>query len=118
MTQNKEFLFPLFEAHVRVLADAASIHIEGLPDGPDTLPLPSLYKNGIRAIYNLMESMVPLLSCICISGIWDVREAHPFTAFDIWIQQETEEGFYLPMASALSLFRENGIPYYHRPLNA
>lgn len=118
MTQKKDFLFPLFEAHVHLLADDTSIHIEGLPDGPDTLPLPSLYKNGIRAIYNLLETMVPLLSCICISGIWDVRKNVPFTAFDLWIQQETEEGFYLPMASALSLFRENGIPYYHHPLNA
>ena len=117
MTQKKDFLFPRFEAHVRVLADATSIQIEGLPQGPDSLSIPPLYRRGIKAIYNLMESMVPHISCICISGIWDMREPRPLTAFDIWVQQDTEEGFYLPMASALSLFRENGIPYYHHPVN-
>ena len=116
MAAFNDYLFPLNEAHVRLSYDGESIHIDGLPEGPDTLILPELYHRGIRAVYNLLESMAPQISCISISGIWFSQQpSAPFEAFDIWLQQQ-DEGFYLPMATASTLFRDNGIPYYHKPL--
>lgn len=116
MTSFNDYLFPLNEAHVRLNYDGENIHLDGLPDGPDTLILPELYQRGLRAVYNLLESMVPDLSCISVSGIWfSQHPSSPFVAFDTWIQRD-EEGFYLPAASSASLFRENGIPFFHKPL--
>ena len=108
-------LFTLNEDHVRLSFDGEAFQLEGLAEGPDTVILPELYERGIRALYNLLESRVPQLRRICISGIWFFRQpSQPFEAFDIWLQPQ-DEGFYLPMATSASLFRENGIPYYHKP---
>lgn len=116
MATFNNYLFPLNEAHVRLSYDGETFHLDGLAEGPDTVILPELYQRGIRALYSLLETMVPHLSCISISGIWLLQQpSQPFEAFDIWVQQQ-EEGSYLPMDTASSLFSENGIPYYHRPL--
>ena len=116
MTQFNDYLYPLNEAHVRLFYDGDTFHLDGLPAGLETAELPELYRRGMSAIYNLLESMAPGLSCISVSGVWFHQQTpDPFVAYAIWLQQESE-GFYLPMASSASLFRENGIPYFHKPL--
>jgi hypothetical protein len=115
MAHFNDYLFPLNEAHVRLNYDGDTFHLDGMPDVPDHFVLPELYQRGIRALYNLLESMVPQISCISISGIWFTRQTVPFEAFDIWLEMP-DQGFYLPMATSASLFRENGIPYFHKPL--
>ena len=116
MTQFNNYLYPLNEAHVRLYYDGDSYHLDGLPAGHESVELPETCRRGMSAIFSLLESMVPGLSCISVSGIWFHRQSpDPFVAYDIWLQQDTE-GFYLPMASSASLFRENGIPYFHKPL--
>ena len=116
MTQMSNYLYPLHEAHVRITCDGNSIHLDGLPMGPDTIILPPYYQSGLYAIFHILEAMVPAMRCISILGIWteapEAGEA-PFCAFDLWIQSDEREGYYLPMASAASLFSNNGIPYYH-----
>ena len=68
------------------------------------------------AIFNLLESMLPALSCIGLMGVWfDEEDENPLVVFSIWVQQENE-GFYLQMGTAATLLRENGIPYFHRPI--
>lgn len=115
MTQFNDYLYPLNEAHVRLLYDGDSFHLDGLPAGYEAAELPEIYRRGMSAIYNLLESMAPDISCISVAGVWFHQQASdPFVAFDLWLQQGTE-GFYLPMASSASLFRENGIPYFHKP---
>ena len=113
MSIVNDYLFSLTEAHVRLTCDGLTLHSDGLPDGPDSLPLPKTLCSGLCQIYFLLERMLPSLSCISVSGIWDTQGAVPFRAFDIWLQTE-EGGFYLPMASATCLFSDNGIPYYHK----
>lgn len=116
MTQFNDYLYPMNEAHVRLLFDGDTYHLDGMPAGQQAAGLPEHYRRGLSAVYGLLENMVPGLSCICVAGIWFHRqEKDPLVAFDIWLQMESE-GFYLPMASAASLFRENGIPYFHKPL--
>ena len=113
-----DYLFPLNEAHVRLNCDGDSLHLDGLPDGPDSVSLPELYRRGLRAAYNVLESLLPGLTCISVLGIWFAADAaSPFVAFDLWVQRGGE-GFYLPMATSASLFQENGIPYFHQPLFA
>ena len=108
----------LQEAHVRITCDGNAIHLDGLPMGPDTFTLPPYYQSGLYAIFHLLEAKVPAMLCISILGIWretpETKDA-PFFAFDLWIQNDQREGFYLPMESAASLFSRNGIPYYHQP---
>jgi hypothetical protein len=97
MASFNDYLYPLDEAHVRLSYNGDSFHLDGL-DGPDNLLLPELYQRGLRALYNLLESMAPQLTCVCVSGIWFSQSTtSPFVAFDIWLQQE-EEGFYLPFS--------------------
>ena len=116
MARMKDYLFPLNEAHVRLNFDGEALHLDGLPEGPDSVTLPEVYRRGLLALYNLLESLVPGLSCISVLGVWFAgAEASPFVAFDLWAQREGE-GFYLPMATSASLFQENGIPYFHKPL--
>lgn len=114
-----DYLYPLYEAHVRLTCDGNALHADGLPQGPDSLPLPAFYRAGVFAIYHILEAMLPSILCISIMGIWSQKQESteaPFCAFDLWIQCDENEGFYLPMASAASLFSNNGIPYYHQPL--
>ena len=114
-----DYLYPLYEAHVRLLHDGSALHIDGLPAGPDSLPMPAYYRTGMQAIFHILEAMLPELTAISVLGIWtDKEEAKdtPFCAFDLWVQVSKTEGFYLPMDSAASLFCNNGIPYYHKPL--
>lgn len=116
MSSFNDYLFPLHEAHAHLTYDGESFHLDGLPNGVDSVVLPELYKRGISAIYNLLEKVIPQLSGIYITGMWfSQQRTAPFEAFDLWVQQG-EEGFYLPMATASTLFRDNGIPYYHKPL--
>lgn len=119
MTRLNDYLYPLYEAHARLVCDGKALHIEGLPNGPDSLTLPSFYTSGIFSIFHILEAMIPSLAGISILGIWTEREEEkdaPFCAFDLWIQSSENEGFYVPMTSAASLFSNNGIPYYHKPL--
>lgn len=114
----KDYLYPLNEAHVRLTFDGEALHLDGLPDGPDSVTLPELYRRGLQAVFNVMESLIPGLSCISVLGIWFASDpASPLVAFDLWAQR-AREGFYLPMATSASLFQENGIPYFHKPLIA
>ena len=114
----KDYLYPLNEAHVRLNYDGQDLHLDGLPDGPDSVALPELYRRGFRALYHVLDSLIPGLSCISVLGIWFAGDSDsPFVAFDLWAQRG-EEGFYLPMATSASLFQENGIPYFHKPLFA
>lgn len=116
MTQFNDYLYPMNEAHVRLFYDGETFHLDGLPAGCEPVELPELYRRGVSAIYHLLERMAPDLSCLSLMGVWfHGQEADPFVAFAIWLQQDAE-GFYLPMASSASLFRENGIPYFHKPL--
>lgn len=116
MTRFNDYLYPMNEAHVRLHYDGDTFHMDGLPDGYESVELPEHYRRGLSAIFNLLESMAPNLTCLSVLGIWFHQQASdPFVAFDLWLQQDTE-GFYLPMASSASLFRENGIPYFHKPL--
>ena len=113
MTHNS-FLYPNYEEHVRLHFDGISLHSDALRSGPDALPFPELYERGMRAIYHLLEAMLPGLVCISAMGMWEDRRDYPFTAFDLWLQTAEEDGFYLPMATAASLFGQNGIPYFHK----
>lgn len=115
MAPFSDYLYPLNEAHVRLHYDGETVHLDGLPAGPDSVSLPELYRRGVQALFNLLESMVPDITCVSLLGIWFAQQpSAPFIAFDIWIQRDSE-GFYLPMSSSASLFRENGIPYFHKP---
>ena len=116
MTQFNDYLYPMNEAHVRLHYDGETFHLDGLPAGQDPVELPEHYRRGMSAIFHLLESMAPNLTCISVMGVWFHREEpDPLVAFAIWLQLDSE-GFYLPMASSASLFRENGIPYFHKPL--
>ena len=116
MTQFNDYLYPMNEAHVRLYYDGETFHLDGLPAGSESVELPEIYRRGAQAIFHLLERMAPDLSCISLMGVWfHGQEQYPFVAFAIWLQQD-DEGFYLPMASSASLFRENGIPYFHKPL--
>ena len=112
--RHKPFLFSNYEEHVRVHCDGIDIHTDGLRSGPDALPLPEWYHRGFLAIYHLLESMLPGLICISILGMWEEDESAPFTAFDLWLQTGEEDGFYLPLSSAHTLFSQNGIPYFRK----
>ena len=115
MHRLKDSLPPLYEAHVRLTCDGRTLHADGLPEGPDTVPLPGWYCSGLSAIFHLLESMLPSITCISVLGIWHQGEDPVFCALDLWAQTG-EEGFYLPMSSAAMLFQQNGIPYYHKPV--
>ena len=114
MTHNP-FLYSHYEEHVRVHCDGIGIHSDGLRSGSDALPFPEFYARGLFAIYQLLEAMLPGLACISVMGMWEDDADAPFTAFDLWLQTGEEDGFYLPMATAASLFGQNGIPYFHKP---
>ena len=106
--------YPFCESHVHVSCDGLTLCLDGCPDHPAS-SLPAFYHAGICSIFYLLAQQFPALTCISLLGILDTREEAAFTAFDLWVQIE-DEGFYLPMAYAASLFRDNGIPYFHEPL--
>lgn len=109
MTQLNHYLYPREESHVSLICNGETLQAEGL--SPNTNHIPQLYQRGCLAIYHLLESHLPFLSCISIKGIWFSQEMEsPFVAFSIWVQQE-KEGFYLPFATSASLLQANGIPY-------
>ncbi len=119
MTKNNSFLYSLEEVHIRMEMDGGGVLMDGFPEGFKPASLPAFYKSGMLAIFHVLESMIPAMAGISVMGIWSAREADanaPFCAFDLWVQTGPEEGFYLPMASAHSLFSDNGIPYYHVPV--
>ncbi len=115
MTSFNDYLYPLNEVQVRLYFDGESFYLDGFPQEAEPAELPEVCKRGVRAIFNLMENMVPGLTCLIIQGVWFHKQENPFVAFSIWLQHDPE-GFYMPMASAASLFQENGIPYFHQPL--
>ena len=115
MAHFNDYLYPLNEAQVRLHYDGESFCLDGMPDGQEAVNLPEVYRRGRSDIFTMLESMAPCLSCISVTGVWfHQQEQNPFVAYAIWLQQESE-GFYLPMSSSASLFRENGIPYFHKP---
>lgn len=107
------FPYPISESHVRVTCDGLTLCLDGQAESVAST-LPAFYHTGICGIFHLLTRQFPALSCISILGILDAQEDAPFTAFDLWLQIG-DEGFHLPMAYAASLFRDNGIPYYHKP---
>ena len=116
MTQFNHYLYPINEVHVRLYYDGEVFHLDGMPEGREEEELPEYYKRGVRSIFNLLESMLPALSCIGLMGVWFGEEdENPLVVFSIWVQQENE-GFYLQMGTAATLLRENGIPYFHKPI--
>ena len=119
MRQTEHFLFSPSETHAHLCFDGKTLHTDNCPGEPDALRLPPSFLSGLSAIFHILEALLPSLLCISIMGIWSSQEEDreaPFCAFDLWVQLEQEEGFFLPMASARSLFSDNGIPYYHKPL--
>ena len=93
--------------------------MEDLPEWAAHSTLPQNYHRGMQGIFHLLEARVPDLVRICVAGIWSGKEENrdaPFCAFDLWVQTGPDEGFYLPVASAHSLFSDNGIPYFHAPV--
>ncbi len=114
MAKLNDYLYPLYEAHVRLHCDGFSLHADGFPSGPDSVPVPERCRTGLCNIYSLLENMVPALTCISVMGIWTYGAQFPFCAMDLWVQTG-DDGFYLPMRSAAALFCEQGIPYYHHP---
>ena len=119
MTKYNSFLYPMDEAHVRMTFDGEDVLMENLPEWASHFTLPQSYHRGMLGIFQILEARVPDMVGICVTGIWSGKEKDrnaPFCAFDLWVQTGPEEGFYLPMASAQSLFSDNGIPYYHVPV--
>lgn len=113
MTIFNDFLYPKSEAHVQLFCDGVSLYTEGLPEGSE--PVSESLKQVIFNIFSLLESRLPALDGICVSGVYFWEKAPVFCAVDIWLEAEGN-GFFLPMASAASLFSDNGIPYYHKPV--
>ena len=116
MERENAFLYPRYEEHATLFCDGISLHSDGFVSGPDKLPLPAFYEAGLCAIYHLLERMLPGLQGISVHGIWWDDESAPFCAWDLWLLIGEDDGFYLPMSSTASLFSQNGIPYFHRPL--
>lgn len=106
--------FEVMEYHIHIISDGQSVHIDGLPGGPDSITLPDSILSGINMIWALAEARVHDAECICIGGIGYTGETPVVAAFDIWVQLG-EEGYYLPMDVSARLFSENGIPYFHSP---
>lgn len=106
--------FEVMEYHIHIICDGQSVHIDGLPGGPDSITLPDSILRGINMIWALVEARVHDAECICIGGIGYTGETPVVAAFDIWVQLG-EEGYYLPMDVSAKLFSENGIPYFHSP---
>ncbi|MBR4735131.1 MAG: hypothetical protein IK052_03485 [Bacteroidales bacterium] len=102
------------EYHIHIVCDGDSVHIDGLPGGPDSLKLPDSIVRGVTMIWDLVESRVREADCICIGGIGYTGDTLTIAAFDIWVQAG-EEGYFLPMDISAKLFSENGIPYFHSP---
>ena len=106
--------FEVMEYHIHIICDGQSVHIDGLPGGPDSITLPDSILRGINMIWALVEARVGDAECICIGGIGYTGDVTAVAAFDIWVQTG-EEGFFIPMDVSARLFSENGIPYFHSP---
>ena len=102
------------EYHIHIICDGQSVHIDGLPGGPDSAKLPDGIVRGFNMIWALVEARVHDAECICIGGIGYTGDVTAVAAFDIWVQVG-EEGYYLPIDVSARLFCENGIPYFHSP---
>ena len=116
MKRENAFLNPRYEEHATLFCDGISLHSDGYRSGPDKLPLPAFYESGLCAIHHLLERMLPGLRGISVQGIWTDEKNAPFCAWDLWLLTGEDDGFFLPMSSAASLFSQNGIPYFHRPV--
>ena len=114
MKKENSFLHPLYEEHATLYCDNLTLHLDGFRNGPDFVSLPPLYESGLFAIYSLLERMLPGLQGISVMGIYREDESAPFIAWDLMLLTGEDEGFFLPMESAASLFAQNGIPYYRR----
>ena len=106
--------FEIMEYHIHIICDGQSVHIDGLPGGPDSITLPDTILRGINMIWALVEARVGDAECICIGGIGYTGDVTAVAAFDIWVQTG-DEGYYLPVDVSARLFSENGIPYFHSP---
>ena len=102
------------EYHIHIICDGQSVHIDGLPGGPDSAKLPDGIVRGFNMIWALVEARVGDAECICIGGIGYTGDVTAVAAFDIWVQTG-DEGYYLPVDVSARLFSENGIPYFHSP---
>ena len=102
------------EYHIHIVCDAESVHIDGLPGGPDSMTIPENIVRGINMIWELVNARIKDADCVCVSGIGYTGEKLVIAAFDIWVQT-LDEGYYLPMDISAKLFSENGIPYFHSP---
>ncbi len=109
----RKILF-VMEHHIHIICSGASVRIDGLPGGQDSLKLPEPILRGIQMIWSLVEARVENADCICIGGIGYTGMNPAICAFDIWVQAG-ENGCYLPMDVAAKLFCQNGIPYFHSP---
>ena len=116
MKKDNSFIYARHEEHATLFCDGSSLHLDAFESGPDNLPLPPFYEAAFRAVFHLLEGMLPGLQGICAQGVWSDDESSPFIAWDLWLLTGKEDGFYLPMSSAAALFSQNGIPYYHRPI--
>ena len=112
MSRLDEFLYAPREEHVHFYCDGITLYTDGLCEEA----VPARLKEALCNIFCLLESRLPTLESICVSGVFFLGNEPGFCAVDIWLQTE-EEGFYLPMLSAASLFSDNGIPYYHQALS-
>ena len=116
MAHENSFLNPRYEEHARLFSDGITVQLDGFRSGPEALPLPAFYKSAFCNVFHLLEKMLPGLQGISVLGIWREDEDNPFCAWDLWLLTGEDDGFYLPMDTAASLFSQNGIPYFHRPL--
>ncbi len=113
MKKRNLYLYPVGETHMKLYYNGRELDWEGLPT--DAGLFSPLYQRGIMMIYSLLEGRLPQLESICLNGVCFQGRAHPFCAFDLWVEGP-HEGFYLPAKTASALFQEAGIPYFHIPL--
>ena len=106
--------FENMEYHIHIICDGQSVHIDGLPGGPDSITLPDSILRGIIIFWALVEARVGAAECLCTGGLGYTRDVTAVAAFDIWVQTG-DEGYYLPVDVSARLFSENGIPYFHSP---
>lgn len=116
MKKEHTFLYSGCEEHASIFCNGTAFHIDGFRSGPDNLSLPLYYASGFKAIFHLLSGMLPGLIGIDSMGIWTEDTSAPFLAWDLLLLTSEDDGFFLPMSSAASLFSRNGIPYFHRPL--
>ena len=112
MNPSKSFLYAPGERYIYLSCVGPDV----FTDSPsiDSTRLPETCIRGLRAIFNLLEAMIPDLAYISTYGLWQESPAPRFVALDLWLQNSLD-GFHLPARSAAGLFAANGIPYFHLP---